>query len=774
MTALFTEGFEAILDQMDLINRGLLIQNAAPTLGSVCSQAIPSRTGYPGKALYLRGPYSTLTAQQPMAGANWTDFGLIPMGQSINALWQAGGFVVGFSAAFNAQQFLEIAPGGACQLAYDGAVNYWAITRNSSSGAWGIAYSSDLQNWNIPLSTPGINQGSQISVVGSGINATIIVGNTGTYSGAAAVYSTNMGMTWNATNSSGNYRAPCVVPPGNGNAAYLSIQISGTALTICPVTAPTMTAAVVPLTTVNTIPNATYDAGFCKCDGKYFFAVGYSGAGGVTPNLNGGYPNNGVSFCPVGSDVTVAANWKSTGYALPGQISDVIIFNNNIVVAGVGGVYYTPLANPTQWNPSPSFYSTNAKGAGAFNTWGIYSLASNGSILIAAGQDYATPSIGAIYLSTDGINWTKQNQFFYSGSSSGMAPTTTFTNVIWDGAQFVMTGGENNGMVVVSPDGKAWETKYVTDYPEQAGTATQGMAGVFFGSVNPITNIFTPWNAASTASYVNGLGLVAFAGSGATRQIGLGASYANAQYAAQQYITLPCPAIPLGQQPGTALTNYYELIFTPTATNNAFTAQWAINGTVETFSGGPWQLAPTADTTGVTQLFFNLPRNGNYNVIDDIYLTTMNGANNVGRLGPQSVFAVDPSTVVGTPGFSNTSGTLTNAQTVATELGNAENYLYATTKNKADTYHTTNTVPATFNVRALQVDAAMGAQGPGPAPAGTVGVVSGSASKQSNSVTPTAGLYSRASLFMETDPNTNAAFTAAGLNALELTITKTN
>jgi len=84
------------------------------------------------------------------------------------------------------------------------------------------------------------------------------------------------------------------------------------------------------------------------------------------------------------------------------------------------------------------------------STWTVVNLASasvpraiayNGSIAVVVG------SSGLDYSTDDGSTWTE-----------AMSPVSsnTYTNVIWDGQQFIVVG---NGIMLTSPDGKSWISK---------------------------------------------------------------------------------------------------------------------------------------------------------------------------------------------------------------------------------------------------------------------------------------------------------------------------
>lgn len=770
MTLLYAEGFETVSDMTDMIARGLQ-QNALPTNGtSTASLAYPSRTGQPGKGWFLRGPYNS-SGVPPLGGANYSDYGMLETNVSVYSCWQSGGFAVGFSGSFNTQNFLAIAPGESQQLAYDGVQYYWAITYNVSTGGWGVAYSSDLRNWTVTINQPtgGVNQNSTITVNGTGLNATVIVGSAGNATVLPMYYTVNQGLTWNVIAVGAlPYRTPVYL---NGSTAlYVSVMSANSANTY-PCYSTTWAGTPVQLSAVGLIaPVATVTGGYCKLTNGYIVATVFSGGASQAWPTAGA--TSGIAWCLASADPTVAANWTKSP-TLPFEFVDVTYFNGYFIAVGFDGIYYLNAASPTTWMPAQGLF--NLVPTFSFS---VFAVATNSTTIMAVGMD-PTIGIGAIYTSTDGIHWTKQNRMMLTATVTANTATGAFTCVIWDGSRWIVTGGINNGMIITSPDGVAWETVYLNDYGE-ANLNTLSFPGVYTGTCNPLTNVFSFWNATTNATYLNALGINPGAQTVAgTRPVVLCADYSSGVYNSLNSTTVAAPVIPLGQQPGSSNTHYYELVYTAVVTTpNMFTVQLYIDGQSVGYVSTNWQCAATTDTTGVTQIYINLGRNGNIVMVDDIYLTnfTPDAAGNYGRLGPSSFFSLQGKTVVQGQ-FSNTIGANTNVQTVNSELSNAEGYLYATTKNSEDIYSTTNTMPSNYVPKAVLIDAYLGSQGQGPQVAGAVGIVSGAATQNGAAVAGGGGQgygwANRATLLTETDPNTSAPFTLAGVNALEISITKT-
>jgi hypothetical protein len=764
MTCLFTEGFESVMDDTDLIARGWLrptttVYSGAGTL------TLPARTGQAGRGLYLRGPYSA-TLSLPCAATTTSDFGLYNTQQTIYSLWQSGGFAVGMSGTFNrAGTVNQIAPYDSLQIVYDGAQYYWAICYSGTTLT--VAYSPDLVNWTLTSATPAsINANSTIQVVGSGTSATIIVSTKGENNTFTTLYSTNMGGTWTAVAiPSGSSSVRGFFYTGSATAPYIMIgyvsnvgyrvyyytSISGTGTEVASF-------ALAGTTTY-------YGAAFCKnLNGTIITAASYTNTSTAYS-----YPvqnANAVTYfgqCSATADPTNAANWSSLP-SIAYQINDLTWFNNRWIAVGVGGIWWNGAASNNTWT-----YGTGLTLATNFTVW---SVACSGSLAIAVGQDPTNLTMGAIWTSPDGVNWTKVNRFILSSVAETGYQGNNFSNVIWDGTRFIITGGLNNNVIATSPDGFAWTPVYYPDYAEsvQGNTSCAGL-GIFSGT-QAATGIFTGWStsssyyvgitssvmevtAASPASYRTVYGVILSGSSAGTNVLS---------------INIPLPTIASGNAPASQYTHYYEYIATATSTQNQFTVQWAVDGVIQG-TLGTLQLATTTDT-GTAQLFVNLPRNGNIVMVDDIYLTNMNGSGDSGQQGVVSVF---PCTLTGDvqDQFTPTNTSLTHAAQVSGALSMAENSISSYTTGQKDIYSMSATIPAHFTVKAVRVEAMYSKSGMIPGK-GTVGIINGGTEMDSSAVAPSVlGGTAFASLVLDKDPNTGAVWTNAGFATAELAVTKT-
>jgi len=754
MSVLYVEGFETSADQPDVVGRGLLSATSPVSVAGMGVLPVPSRTGVAGTGLMLRGPYGT-SAALPNSAAGVSDFGMLPINQSVYSLYQAGGFALGVNASFNSLNTFQIAPNCAQQLVYDGSTYYWAVAYNGS--AYVVVYSSDLKNWTATAAVPpNMASSTLISVSGSGATATITVG-AGLTGANSGYFSSNLGATWTAFGLAGNQSSfyPAVFATPNATTPFISCGwIATTGYRIYTYTS----AAATPVENTTTIVSTTNIAGVninylssgVKNVGSYTVLMGRTNPSGQY------YPGAGCAtafaFALTSSALATASNWTLTAYAQ--YISDVAYYNGALYGAGYGGIYQYNIAGNT-W--------TQVLTVG---TSAVYSISSNGTTLVAVGQDPVNTWEGAIWTSTNGTTWTKSNRFLLNAPV--VANGNQIGNVIWDGSRFIITGALNNNFIATSLDGLAWSVVYAPEYAEATGTACASFLGVFSGTQNLANGIFTPWGVA--AGNVSGVGVVAAAAASNLRTVTAATVTAGAFAATAQSASVQALGATAGLAPPSTLCHYYELVFTAVpGTVNAFTVSWAIdNALVGTL--GQYQFAAATDTAGVAQLFFNLPRTGNFTQLDDIYLTNFTGPYHYSRLGIQRVYPMAPNSDV-TDNFTTTISGATNSKTVNTTLSNSEGYVSSSATTAQDIYGSINSVPSTgITVNAVQVEGFMTALNGTPS-GGAMGLQSNGVQKIGPAIS-TGASPSRALLLQETDPNTNVPWTIAGLNAVDIVVAK--
>jgi hypothetical protein len=692
---------------------------------------------------------------------------MVDTGKSINDLWKAGGFAVGFNATFNKRQQTEVGMGLPGQIVYDGSQYYWAIVKDTVAG-YTVAYSTDLMTWTTVPTAPNIaGLDSFIEVIGSGPNATVVVGRQFTQYNGYHYFTTNMGLTWSNVGSMGSY-AHNLIATGNPATPYVGITQNGTTAS--------STAQLYYLPSISASAVAVLISGITLATGQYTTGTAklvngiacFSSATGNNLTNPAAYNSNWVC-CPVSADMTKAASY-TTSANVGAQAVDITFFKNLWITAAYNGLYTAPNSGTSAAPLGPTAAWTKQIATVAP---GVFSVDNNGSVCVAVGADTTTATVGAIYTSTDGVNWTKANRFILesSGGNNGV-----FTNVIWTGTQFVVTGGLNNNMVLTSPDGINWTPMYYPDYTEYSGTPASLLgvysgtlvAGVNAGGASGAPGTYQPY--AISSGYHVGVGLFAAAPvtaqSGTTRQVSVGFVTGAAA------VALQTPVSTVNIAP---LTHFYEIIATAIpGTTNAFTFQWAVDGVIVgtlplTLVSGAFA---NAGDTGTAHLLLNLPRAGQWTVIDDIYVATLNGSNNIGQLGPVNILPWAPVSDA-QANMTRNGNASSNAGQVAGPLSNSEGSVYSYTVGAQDIYKTSANIPAGYKIKGVQSEAYFTKYGTSGANCST-GIISGatevdSAVVAANTVNP---VY--ASLILETDPSTSAAWTPAGVQAAEMTVTKVN
>jgi hypothetical protein len=765
MTLVYMEGFESVIDTPDMISRGWKMGGSLGS-GGQNALTLPSRTGVAGRGLMLRGPYYPSATYLPLINSSAYDFGMIDTGKSINDLWKAGGFAVGFNATFNKRQQTEVAMGMPSQIVYDGSQYYWAIVNdNTTSGGYATAYSTDLMNWTLTTNKPAVaGLDAFIEVVGSGPNATVIVGRQLQAYNTYSYYTTNMGLTW-SQQTSGQSFGHNLIATGNPATPLVGITQNGSTTSA--------TAQLYYLTAMGGTPVAI--AGITLATGQYTTGAAkvvsgvacFSSVAGGNLTNPGNYAANWYC-CPTSADMTKSTNYTSSPTHI-GQALDITFFNNVWISVGYSGIFTAPNSGTVGSPLGPTGAWTRQVASLAP---GVFSVDHNGSICVAVGADTTTSTVGAIYTSTDGVTWSKVNRFILEGAGGNNG---VFTNVIWDGKQFVVTGGLNNNMVLTSADGLNWTPVYYPDYTEYSGTPASLLgiysgtlvAGVNAGGNSGAPGTYVPYT--STATYHVGVGLYAAAPvttqSGTTRQVQVGNVTGSGAVGLQALAS----AVSTAQ-----LTHFYEIIATAIpGTSNAFTFQWAVDGVIVgtlalTLQNGAFAVAN--DTAA--HLLLNLGRSGQWTVIDDIYVTTMNGSSNVGQLGPVNILPWTPVSDV-QAAMTRNGNAASNAAQVAGALSNSEGSVYSYTVGAQDVYKTAATIPAGYKIKGVQAEAFFTKYGTSGANC-SMGIISGTVEVDSAVVTANTNTPTYAALIAETDPNTNAAWTSDGVKAAEMTVTKVN
>ena len=126
-------------------------------------------------------------------------------------------------------------------------------------------------------------------------------------------------------------------------------------------------------------------------------------------------------IAPLTSDLHLQSSYVKSATS-SGLLMDICYFapTNAWYTVGYGGLYSAADSGNSASNPiGPTAAWANPVALGTSSMWAIDT---NGKIMVAVGQDAANTGMGAIYTSTDGVNWTRSNRLMTSTASQ--APTS--------------------------------------------------------------------------------------------------------------------------------------------------------------------------------------------------------------------------------------------------------------------------------------------------------------------------------------------------------------
>jgi hypothetical protein len=732
MTLKYMQGFETMRDDTDFRAQGWAL---SPTKQQVAF--VPSVTALAGTSMKVIAPYATASTTPGTAGAQ--DPGFLNTGTTVNQAWLAGGFSLGFGATFNSGVSANYAVGTTAnsnQACFDGT-RYWAIRVVGTT--YNIAYSTDLINWTITAAQPATQLWSQstISYVGGGM--IVVLSNNTVTPTIIAYYTTNQGASWSTqtiytgTNAQNGSSGMAIA---TGNATYphaiIATNATSTAVAGGGVFVGTIGGT---MTQVTTIAVANYTA-MCRprAIGSLLvmpMSVGYTiytaTAANASLNTTGAWSTATLSALTFNmSDITYH----------PTSNLWVIAANNGIQTIPNTGSPGTPVAL-TGTVTATQRYST----AGMQNVWLI------GSTLYAAGLS------GHIISSTDGgITWVESGGHIIPVGTSG----TDWRSSIYDGSKYVFFSDATTGVIATSPDFLSFTAQYVQDGTEQTGTPANGFydTGIFTGTApDPTTGLWTAGSPMVNLQVTNV--------TSNTRSV-----YLVVASATQWGLTNVVPA--------TTLYNYWEIVArSVSGTPNSFTYSLYLNGALLNSSPTARALASsTTDTT--TLLLIGFGRGGRLIGFDDIYFTLDDGVANTlqGPLGTINIAARRPTTdvqaqwtAVGTAG--------SNAQSVRqTALSQPTgNSVSSFTNGNKDIYSSTDIIPPTYAVKAIQSEAFF-SRASTTTPSVSLGKVSGSVEVDSPTKSVASNSATYVSQMFERDPNGSVAWTPTSAQNSQWVINK--
>lgn len=721
MTLKYANGFETMRDDSDLRNQGWIFSP-----NTLYTAMYPSGTALPGTAVHPLGAFTSSTTAEGASGAN--DFAYFNTSITVNQAWNAGGFSFGVAAKFNSATAYSYAAGNNTsnpnQMVYDGSL-YWAIRLQGST--YSIASSPDLMTWTVAPDVPAAPSAtSTLSYISGTLYFCITSGNS-----LVIYYSTNKAVSWSSQtmtlNINSNSGAPGIVL-ASGNSSFPHIvsagymnpgaNISGLSVWVGTVGG-TLTAISSAATSVNTtepvVCRSKLTNGLVICAAGQNSSVAFQTATAANASLN------------------TNAAW-ATATASMGLPNDIVYnpSSNLWVVATTTGIY--TFANVGGTPSAPSGELTVSQ---RYSGVAITSLFWNGTELIAVGQN------GTIITSTDGITWTLQSNRIMPAASG-----YNWVGAFNDGSRYVLYSNSTTGVLATSPDLLTnYQALYVMDSAEQEMTTAWGALSVL--AVTPPSG--------STFTIAGRIGL-----------------QCSAVSAGNRTITFVAPAIAgtIGTTPVSTsnLWHYYEVKATRVAgTVNAFTVQLYIDN-VSVLGPATIQYAPTNDTTSV--LLFNLNRSGQFTAYDDMYLTLDDGVANTlqGPLGTINIVVERPDSDVQAQ-WTKTGGGATNASAVSQAALSSTSAQYVSSNNAGDKdiYATSTTVPAGYMAKAQIVEAYF-TKTSTTAPTVNVGIKSGTAEADSQTVTINGANATYVSLISDVNPNGNVPWNNASINSSDFVI----
>jgi hypothetical protein len=716
MTLKYMQGFESMRDDTDLRAQNWI---AGPV--KLQSGFSPSVTGVAGTSMRLIGAGSASTIAAGAASA--PDIGYYNTGITVNQAWTSGGFTFGFNAKFNSGNSISYGAGSTANpmgCCFDGT-RYWAI--QSIAGVYTVAFSTNLQTWTTTTSQPsgGLDSSASIAYMGAGVVAVVRV--TGTTNLLTVYYTNNLGVSWSSQVLATSSSSTTIIgsATGTGNSAFphaVLIGTNGASGSNCGIYVGTLggTMTLVSALTGINAANKPHIVGGLLVFPVYSSADGNSYVASATASNSALNTTGAWSLANLGSgngailDIAYSPssnNWVFTSTTGLGSFAN----------SGSAG---NPVA-PTGTISPVKRYST----AGMLSVWWT------GTQFMAHGQS------GHIVTSPDGVTWTESGGHLLPVGTSG----TDWRSSLYDGSKYVIFSDATNGVVATTPDGVTnYQAQYIADGTENRNTTNAcGATAVLSGTAPASTGL---WTSNSNIAGFN-----------------IGAVSSNARTLSLYYGTGAASAAVSGSVSTTSLNHYYEIQAVSTATANTFLLSLYVDGVLLCADPtGRLQGSATTDTTSL--MILAMARTASFTAFDDIYFTLRDGSGLSGTLGPVNIVAETPATDVSTQWVKNGTATSNSLSAGSAALSlTPSNYVSSANAGDKDVYGTTTgVIPATFNVRAVQVEGYFSKTGSGTFVA-NVGLVSGGTESDgaNQSITGTTPTYT--SQIYEKNPNGNVSWT---------------
>lgn len=742
MTLLYMEGFETCRDDSDVRIRGWV---APPT--KLQTGYAPSVTPLSGSSLRLVGNSNASTAAGGVAGV--PDIGYYNTGLTVNQAWQAGGFTFGFGGKFNSGTPLNYGStilGNPNGIVFDGT-NYWSIQYNSSTSAYSVAYSPNLQTWTISPNQPALtlSQNTTISYMGNNVIAVMGSGTAG--SALICYYATTTSpaaMTW--TSQTLGTASIATLPPAGvgiatGNSTYPHVVIigaygatsttSGTGIYVGTLGG-TMT--LVSAATINYLNN---QAPIRIIGGNIY--------------INWYNANNATNYCVTAnassSTLNSASAWTSATY--------------NTGIGKINDFTYNPVSNQYSVATSSgmfSFANTGAAGTPVSPTGTIATTTRwNTAQIQNVFWNTATTSLvgfgasGYIITSPDGYTWTPQ-------ASGHLIPVgvsaTDWRSAIWDGTQYVLCSDQVTGIVATTTDGiNNYQSMFIREGAEtRQSTNNYGYVGIYTGSAPvPQTGL---WSCNSSGM----IAVVPSTVSAGNRSIAMNNAFNGTPIGTATNLSV------------STLFHYFEIVATAIpGTANTFSVQLYVDGAL--FMQSTTNVVLGSSTTDSTSLIIlSLDRYGIMNGYDDFYFVSNNGLGYSGALGPINIVARRPEVDVSDQ-WTKVGVDATNSLSVnqAALSSGSSNYVQSQNAGDKDVYRSTDAIPANYNVKAVSVEGHF-TKISTSTPTVNLGIISGTTESDTANLAVTSTSPMFTSKIYEKDPNGNISWTVNAAQNTQITI----
>lgn len=621
MSIPFAQGFENAVTVSDLAALGLFSNtnnSANNRLGSTVSALSTGRATSGRSCVYP----NTLTIAAYPGAASSGDPGYMQLPKTVNQLWTAGGFVVGFGGKFNRWSGLAALSAGSLERVGAGTPGQIAQMVN------GILYTNRVTpittantlsyvKWNTATDkwdsvgsiTPSVltPATAHTFVMGTGEVGFANIGSTGTAVAGWVSYTTDNGSTTTAWQIGGTTIQYGGKTSGRTTDYYLFSNSSATT-TPTLYTSPTLGGAVSSIILPASV-NSTYITNIINITG------GPDAGKTVLTSFNAG----GYWYTPT---TTAAAN---TSAAWSFANTTPIIYE----------VYWSASASLYVWQTASGTYTSTALGGALTSTQTALPFSQT---VVFGGLRYGVWSQGrqTIHVSfDDGRTWTQA----WSAANPGIS-NLFFTGIVTDGT-YLYAMMDALGMCR-SSDGFSWSFVYACEWTEAATNNVYSPIGVMF-----TTQSSTTTHALNTSATTPAFGMVFNASSsGATTRSGqLRGPTLNSAAANLATFTASCPVSASGTW------HYYEFEFTPTATGNTFTVRFWIDGTLTYDSGTTGYLCASSTSDTTTYPFFNTGRNAAVTGFDDILLIVKDGVGTSAPIGGASILPRRVTADVGVPAW---------------------------------------------------------------------------------------------------------------------------